>query len=98
VIARVWKGVVRAGHADEYLSHLQRNVIPELGGIAGFRGVEVLRGEAADPEVIVITRWDSMDAIRRFAGPDPAVAVVAPEAKRVLASYDSHVRHFAVVL
>lgn len=47
-------------------------------------------------EFLVITLWDSMDAIRKFAGDDPEAAVVEPEARAVLSDYDNFVRHCEV--
>lgn len=47
-------------------------------------------------EFLVITLWDSMDAIRRFAGEDSERAVVEPEARAVLAEFDDFVRHYEV--
>ncbi len=96
MIARVWKGIAKPGLADDYVAHLQKNVVPELEAIPGFRGVELLRDR--EGKVIVITKWESMDAIGRFAGSDPGVAVVAPEAQRVLASWDTHAEHFEIAL
>ena len=98
MIARVWKGMLKAGKTEEYLAHLQKNVIPELEQIPGFHGVDVWLGRDADHQVVVTTRWDSMESITRFAGADPGRAVVAPEAQKVLASYDSRVVHFDIAI
>ena len=64
------------------------------GAISGYRGARVLRSGL---EFLVITEWDSMDAVRRFAGDDPQVAVVEPEARAVLSEFDEAVRHYEVV-
>ena len=99
MIVRLWTG--RAGdrrNADAYVRHLKANVVPELQGIAGYREVRLLkREEDGRTEFLVMTLWDSMDAIRRFAGADPERAVVEPEARAVLADYDDLVRHYEVV-
>ena len=95
MIARLWCG--RAGtpkDADAYQRHVTSRVLPELKGIPGHRSAQVLRrGE----EFLVITFWESMDAIRRFAGEDPERAVVEPEARAVLAEFDDVVRHYEVM-
>jgi heme-degrading monooxygenase HmoA len=96
VIARLWRGVT-GSDADSaaYLRHLERNVLPQLALIAGYRELKVLmRGH----EVMVITFWESMEAVRRFAGDDPERAVVEPEARAVLAEFDDFVRHYEVSL
>jgi heme-degrading monooxygenase HmoA len=46
---------------------------------------------------VVLTLWDSMDAVRRFAGPDPDKAVVEPAAQAVLTEFDQSVTHFEIV-
>ena len=96
MIARLWRGA--AGDdaaAAAYLRHVERNVVPQLAAIAGYRDVKVLRRER---EFVVITFWESMDAVRRFAGDDPERAVVEPEARAVLAEFDDFVRHYEVAL
>lgn len=69
MIARTWHGVTPLAKADEYL-HLMRTVaVPDYQAIAGIRGVYVMRrieGETA--HFLLLTLWDSEDAIRQFAG------------------------------
>jgi heme-degrading monooxygenase HmoA len=98
VIARVWRGSAKgAGEAQAYLRHFDANVRPELQAIAGYREARVLRREERGRvELMVMTFWESMDAIRRFAGDEPERAVVEPEARAVLAEYDDFVRHYEV--
>ena len=94
MIARTWSGTARTECAEDYLSHLETSVLPEIRRIDGFRRAYVLRsGDAFQ----VLTMWDSMEAIERFAGKDPEAAVVPPEAQALLADYDERVRHFEVV-
>jgi heme-degrading monooxygenase HmoA len=99
MITRVWKGFALPEKAPLYLEHLQNSVFPELEAINGFRGANVLRKEQnGEVEFIVMTLWDSMDAIRQFAGADAEVAVVAPNAQAVLSHYESSVAHYEVAL
>ena len=91
MIARLWRGVAK--DAEAYLRHLDGNVVPELEKIAGYRGYRVLRREQ---EILVMTLWESMAAVRAFAGADPEKAVVEPEARAVLAEFDDFVRHYEV--
>jgi heme-degrading monooxygenase HmoA len=96
VIARRWRGWAsdRAG-ADAYESHFSGSVRPALEATEGFVDATVERVEEADGrvEIVVVTRWQSMDAIRSFAGEDIEAAVVEPEARAVLADFDARVRH-----
>lgn len=98
MIARVWRGVAAPGEAAEaYLAHLTGRVLPSLAGIPGHRGAQVLRRSVpAGSEFVVTTWWDSMEAVRAFAGEAPERAVVEPEARAVLAECDDFVRHFEV--
>ena len=99
MIARIWNGSTRDVDADRYLTHLRRHVIPELTSIDGYRGIQVLRRQqAGTTEFLVLTRWESMAAIRHFTGPDTDAAVVAPEAQALLQTYDRHVAHYDVVV
>jgi len=92
MIARVWRGV--AADAGAYLRHFDGSVLPALQKIAGFQGTRVLRREK---EILVTTFWESMDAVRAFAGADPEKAVVEPEARAALVAFDDFVRHYEVV-
>jgi heme-degrading monooxygenase HmoA len=98
MIARVWRGVAHtAVDADAYRRHLTTKVLPSLGAIAGHRGARLLRREEGGRiEFLVMTFWDSMDAIRGFAGERCERAVVEPEARAVLGEYDDFVRHYEV--
>ena len=98
MIARVWHGSTRPSDADRYIAHLRQNVFPELKAIEGFRGVQLLRRARGDRvDFTVITTWESLDAIRRFAGADSEVAVVAPEAQAILTSYDRRAAHYEIL-
>jgi mannose-6-phosphate isomerase-like protein (cupin superfamily) len=95
MIARRWTALADGpAQADAYVEHFNRAVRPQLGSTAGFLGATVERVEAAGGiEIVVVTRWESMDAIRSFAGDEVDVAVVEPEARAVLSRFDGMVRH-----
>jgi heme-degrading monooxygenase HmoA len=97
VIARVWAAQTTAGQLPAYLEHLRASVLPGLQGLDGYSGVTVLdRPLSEGIEVIVITYWRSIDAIRAFAGGDVEKAVVAKEAAAMLSRFDERVRHYVV--
>jgi heme-degrading monooxygenase HmoA len=100
MIARLWRGVASTqANADAYQRHVTTSVFPSLAAIRGHRGAKVLRrDEAGRAEFLVMTLWDSMDAIREFAGDNPESAVVEPEARAVLSDYDHFVRHYEIAL
>jgi mannose-6-phosphate isomerase-like protein (cupin superfamily) len=96
VIARRWRGWAdSAQNVDAYAAHFENAVRPQLEGMDGFVGASLERVEdgSGRVEIVVVTRWSSMQAIRSFAGEDVEVAVVEPEARAVLASFDKRVRH-----
>ncbi len=108
MIVRSWRGFAHHRSAAAYVQHLREDVLPVLDDIPGYQGIQILRrdaspgtGDAGDEdevevEFVVLTTWTSMDAIRRFAGDQPEVAVVAAAAKAVLSRWDERVRHYQV--
>jgi heme-degrading monooxygenase HmoA len=99
MIARLWRGSATSEKANDYVAHVQHAVLPELNQIDGYRGIYVLRRELDDGvEFTVLTLWESMDAIRQFAGANVETAVVAPAAQALLRAFDSTVTHYEIVL
>ena len=99
MIARMWRGSAIRERAEDYVKHLEQSVVPELRKIDGFQGIYLLRRELSDGvELVVLTLWESMDAIRKFAGENPEVAVVAPAARVLFREYDAEVKHFEIAL
>jgi heme-degrading monooxygenase HmoA len=97
-IVRLWRGQSKPQGADAYHRHVTGTVFPALARIPGYRGGYVLRREIPGRvEFLVATLWDSMDAVRSFAGPDPERAVVEPAARAALAEYDERVQHYHIV-
>ncbi|MGE0769133.1 MAG: antibiotic biosynthesis monooxygenase [Hyphomicrobiaceae bacterium] len=98
MMVRIWRGLADPDKADSYARHVSTHVFPKLRGIAGHRGAYLLRRETnGQIEFLAVTLWESMEAIKRFAGTDASVAVVEPEARAVLAAFDDVVRHYEVV-
>ena len=98
MIARVWRGATRTADAEAYLDYLNRTGHAEYRRIAGHRRTITLRRSAADrTEFVVLSFWDSFDAIQAFAGPDVDRAVFYPEDDRYLVERDDRVAHFDVV-
>jgi heme-degrading monooxygenase HmoA len=98
-VARVWRGFAARERADAYLEHLQRDTLPLLRGIDGHQGAYVLRRDGdGEVEFVVITLWDSLDAVRAFAGDDYEAAVVPPQARRLLSRFDERAAHYEVAV
>jgi heme-degrading monooxygenase HmoA len=99
VIARIWHGWATPGNADAYETLLRTEVLPGISRIAGARGAYVLRSALEDEvEFVTITLWDSLDAVRAFAGDDYEGAVVPPAARQVLSRFDERSRHYETVV
>ena len=98
MIIREWRGRASPGRADACPAHFRRNVLPELRNIAGFLGASLCRrNEPERIEYVVLTRWQSLGAIRAFAGDDVEQAVVEPGAVAALTDFDDFVRHYEIV-
>jgi heme-degrading monooxygenase HmoA len=99
MIERVWLARTTRDGAAKYAEHFRRVVIPELSAIDGYRGARLLERESnGGVEVIVVTRWHNLEAIRAFAGEELDRAVVHDEAAALFTDYDRKVRHFGVVV
>ena len=97
MIVRMWRGQARAENAEAYERFVTTKVFAELPAIAGHRGAYLLKRAIEDGkqvEFIAVTLWDSLAAIRGFAGDAIDRAVVEPEARAVLSGFDDVVRHF----
>lgn len=97
MIARHWRGWTKPENADAYETLLKTQVLPGLVKIAGYRGGHILRGDTADEvEFVVINLFDTIDAVRVFAGPDYATAVFEPEARLLLSRIETMAHHYEV--
>lgn len=98
MIARHWRGRARANTDSAYLNHLRTETLPRLRALDGHRGAYVLRRGAGDAvEFVVITLWDSLESVRAFAG-DYEAAVVPPEARALLTSFDERALHYDLAI
>ncbi len=98
MIARIWRGATRAQDADTYLEYLNATGLREYRETPGSQGVLALRRvEGERSEFLLISLWDSMESVRRFAGAEPERAVFYPEDERFLIERDERVEHFEVL-
>ena len=99
MIERVWLARATREGAAKYADHFRRVVMPELAAITGYRGARLLEREMnGGIEIVVVTRWQTIDAIRAFAGEELDRAVVHDEAAALFTDYDRKVRHFGIVI
>jgi heme-degrading monooxygenase HmoA len=97
MIARVWRGITLVERADDYLAYLHETGLKDYAKTAGNRGVSVLRRNQGEHcEFVLISLWDSMDAVRAFAGENPDKSVYYPEDDQFLLQMEPLVRHYEV--
>jgi heme-degrading monooxygenase HmoA len=97
MIARIWRGVVRRGDADEYAKYIADTGFAAYGTTPGNRGAWMLRRDEGDrTEFITFSLWDSYDAIKAFAGDDHEAAVLYPEDERYLIESEPRVKHYEI--
>ena len=98
MVLRSWRGAVRATDANRYLVHQAETGVGDYRSTEGNLGVLVLsrpRGELV--EVVTLSLWESLDAVRRFAGDDYGRARFYPGDDELLVEKDLHADHFEVV-
>lgn len=98
-ILRHWSARATEAQLPNYLEHFSMKVLPELRRVPGYLGAAVsVRHTEHEAEIFVETTWRSLEAVRAFAGADLEAAVVAPEARALLTSFDRRVRHSQVAV
>lgn len=97
MIARTWHGIVPQEKGDAYYDYLKRTGLSDYAAAAGNRGVQVLRREEGNQtHFLLITLWDSVEAIQAFAGDDYQQARYYPEDKEYLLNFEP-VYHYEVL-
>ncbi len=99
VISRMWHGWTTPEHADAYESLLRNEIFIGIRErqIPGYRGIHLFRRTVGvEVEFVTVMWFDSLDAVRAFAGPDHEVAVVPPEARVLLSRFDARSQHYEV--
>jgi len=97
MIVRIWHGWTSPDNANTYEALLKEEIFVGIENrrIPGFNGIQLLRRDVgAEVEFVTIMRFDSLAAVREFAGEDYEVAVVPPKARAVLAHFDDQSQHY----
>ena len=96
MISRLWHGWTTPANADAYEDLLRRDVnsLEINNGVKN----EATRGVQHEVEFVTLTMFDSLEAVREFAGEDYEAAVVPPEARKLLAHFDERSAHYQTVL
>jgi heme-degrading monooxygenase HmoA len=99
MISRIWHGWTTLENADIYENLLKTEILPtiESKNVSGYRGIQLLRRELANEvEFITIMRFDSLEAVKQFAGEDYEKSYVPDKAKKVLSRHDDRPQHYKI--
>lgn len=100
MISRIWHGWTNRENADAYEKLLRTEIFTNIAdrSIEGYRGIHLLRRNVEDGvEFMTIMWFDSLDAVRKFAGEDYETAVVPPAAEQLLSRFDNRSTHYQVL-
>jgi antibiotic biosynthesis monooxygenase (ABM) superfamily enzyme len=100
MIARIWRGWTKPADAKAYEKLLRDEIFPSIAAqkITGYRGAELfVRDDADEVEFVTLLRFDSMDAVTEFAGPDASKPVIFPKAEALITRMEQ-ARHFRVAI
>lgn len=98
MIIRKWRARALRSNGVAYERHFRDSVAPLLRRTAGFVGASLSRRLTDENiEFLVLTRWESVEAIENFAGKDTGKAVVEPDAVASLIDFDPAVQHFEII-
>ena len=99
MICRIWHGWTTFQNADSYENLLKTEIFPAIAAkqVAGYRGIQLLR-RTLDTEIefVTIMRFDSLEAVKHFAGKDHETAYVPDKAKTLLSRYDLRSQHYEI--
>ena len=100
MIARIWHGWTTRENADAYEKLLRGEILLDIArrNMPGYKGAELLVREAGDEaEFITLLRFDTLDAVKIFAGEDYEMPVIPPDAKKLLKRFSERSRHYKIV-
>jgi hypothetical protein len=101
MICRLWRGWTTPENADAYERIVSTEVLPSIAArnLADYGGAYLLRRDVGDEvEFATLMQFDSMDAVRAFAGEDYETAYVPPAAREVLARFDEKSAHYEALM
>ena len=99
MISRIWHGWTTTENADSYEALLKSEIFTGIQNrrIQVYLGIHLLRREVdGEVEFVTVMWFDSLDAVRSFAGEDYTAAVVPPKARELLSRFDERSRHYEV--
>jgi len=101
MIARIWHGWTKPENAKAYEEMLRNEIFPSIAArnIKGYRGAKLfIKEDANEVEFVTLLRFDSMDAVKEFAGLDENKPVIYPKAEALLTRMDERSRHYRIAI
>ena len=101
MIARIWHGWTKEADAKAYEDLLLNEIFPSIAArnIEGYHGAELfIREDGDEIEFVTLLRFDSMEAVKQFAGADEGKPVIYPNAEALLARMDDRSRHYRIAI
>jgi antibiotic biosynthesis monooxygenase (ABM) superfamily enzyme len=99
MISRIWYGWTTPGNADTYENLLKTEIFPGIASknVSGYQGIQLLRRPLGDEvEFITIMQFDSLEAVKEFAGEDYEQSYVPDKARKVLSRHDGRSQHYEI--
>jgi hypothetical protein len=99
VISRIWHGWTTPANADAHEALFKSEISLGINNrnIVGYKGISLFRRNLGmEVEFVTLMWFDSMEAVRVFAGEDYEVAVVPPKARTLLSQFDARSQHYEV--
>ena len=99
MIHRIWHGWTTLENADIYENLLKTEIFPAIASknVSGYRGIQLLRRQlSSEVEFITIMQFDSLEAVKQFAGEDYEKSYVPAKARKVLARHDERSQHYEI--
>ena len=100
MIARIWHGWTKPADANAYENLLRDEIFPSIAArkIEGYRGAELfVRDDGDEVEFVTLLRFDSMDAVKEFAGADEGKPVIYPKVEPLITRMEQ-ARHYQVAI
>jgi len=101
MIARIWYGWTSRENAEKYEKLLREEVLLEIAqrAIPGYKGAEILirEGEDDEMEFVTLLRFETLDAVKAFAGKSYQIPVIPPECKKLLKRHSEKSRHYQII-
>ena len=97
MIFRIWHGWTTPENAGIYENLLKEEIFPAIAAknVSGYRGIQLLRRQSSNEvEFITIMEFDSLEAVKQFAGEDYETSYVPDRARQVLSRHDDQSQHY----